>query len=150
MVRSMEGKHPSYFEATLQLREISPELEEYVRQEIATSHIHVAKEREAKNGIDFELADSDFTKSLGKRLQQKFGGYYLVTAKLYSHKDGRNIYRLTVLFRGLVCKKGDTVLYKGEEYEVKGIGKEITLFGITNPKRIHIKQKDFSLIRLLN
>ena len=149
MVRYMEGKRPEYFEATLQLREVSPEVEKYVRSELARTRIHVARDKKVVNGRDFDLSDSEFTKNLGKRLQVQFGGKYTVSPKLFSNKDGKNIYRLTVLFRGLPCKKGDIISFRGDEYLVLLINKEIRLEHTTTHKKIHLKQKDFHYIKKL-
>ena len=149
MVRSMVGKRPEYFEATLQLREVSPEVEKYVRSELSRTRIHIARDKKVTNGRDFDLSDSDFTKNLGKRLQEQFGGEYIVSPKLFSHKDGKNIYRLTVLFRGLPCKKGDIISYRGDEYLVLLINKEIRLEHTVTHQKIHLKQKDFHYIKKL-
>ena len=150
MVRSMLGKRPEYFEATLQLREIIPEIERHVRQELKKSGVHIAKEKPLPNGFDFDLSDSDFTQNLGKKLQEKYGGEYVVSPKLFGHKDGRTIYRLTVLFRGLPCKKGDKVQYRGDEYLVLIVGKEITLQNSKTNQKLHLKQKDFHYLKPSN
>ena len=89
----------------------------FVETEIIKENIHLAKTLEVKNGIDYYLADNDFAKSLGKHLQQRFGGVLTISATLYSRRDGRDINRLTILFRALMFKKGDTVHFKGENYE---------------------------------
>ena len=150
MVHSMQGKRPEYFEATLQLREITNEVEEYVRTELKKSGVHIAKEKPLPNGFDFYLSDSDFTQNLGRRLQDKFGGEYVVSPKLFSHKDGRSIYRLTILFRGLPCKKGDKIMYRGEEYIVLVVSKELTLQHTQTNKKLHLKQKDFHYLKVIS
>lgn len=144
MVRSLAGKHPSYFEAILQLREVSDKVIDFVKNEVEKAKIPIAKEKKVKNGFDFYLADNQFTKSLGKKLQQKFGGQVLTTASLHTQKKGKDLYRVTVLFRGIDFKKGDKVSYQGEEYEVKAIGKDIFLIG---KKKVHVKWKDVKEIR---
>ena len=145
MVRSLEGKHPLYFEAILQLRDVSDDVVAYARQQIASHAIPTAKAVKLENGLDFYLADNQFTKSLGKKLQQRFGGQILMTASLHTQKKGKDLYRVTVLFRGLAYKKGDKVVYQGEEYIVRGVGKDIFLMG---NKKVHLKYKNASEIKL--
>ena len=145
MVRSIKGKHPQYYEAVLQLRSVTDEVIEFVKKEIVK--IPVAKMVKIKNGIDYYLADNDFTKALGKKLQQKFGGQQQVTASLFSKKDGKEIYRVTVLYRGVNFKKGDLVEYQGSEYTVKLLGKELMLQETKTGKKIHVKYKNTNRIK---
>ena len=147
MVRSVTGKRQEYFEATLQLREIKKEVIDYVEEEIFRVKLHVAKKIKLKNGLDYQLADSELTKALGKRLQQKFGGELKLTASLFGRKDGKEIYRITVLFRQVNFSKGDIVTYQGEEYKIKALNKDIFLQNIKTGKKIHLKYKDAKLIK---
>ena len=143
----MQGKHAQYFEATLQLRNPSEEILDFVQNEIEKADIHIAKTVELKNGLDHYLSDNNFAKTLGKKLQQQFGGELTVTASLYSRKDGRDIYRLTVLFRALQFKKGDIVNFKGENYEIKNIDKEIFLQKVKTNEKIRVKYKDMQQLK---
>lgn len=147
MVRSIKGKHPNYFEAILQLRKVSKEVLEFVDHEIKKKKIPIAKIVKVKNGHDYFLADNDFTNSLGKMLQQKFGGELQTTASLFSKKDGKDIYRVTVLFRQASFKKGDQVEFNGEEFTVKIMGKEIMLHNVKTSKKERVKYKEMDRIK---
>ena len=147
MVRSVEGKHPNYYEAILQLRNVKEDVTNFVKQEISKHNIPVAKVVKAKNGQDYYLADNDFTKAVGKKLQQKFGGELKVTATLFSKKDGKDIYRVTVLFRQAEFKKGDLVEYQGEEHIAEIMGKEIVLQNTKTSKKERVKYKDMKRIK---
>ncbi len=146
MVRSLLGKHPQYYEAILQLRDISQEVVDYVETEFMRAKIPLTKALEVKNGLDFYVADSQFTRSLGKRLQEKFGGELLITASLYGVKKDREVYRVTVLFRVAPFRKGDAVQYRGEEYIVKMMGKKMVLQDKTGSK-IELKYKEMGSVR---
>ncbi len=148
MVKDASGKHIGYYEAILQLRDTQDETRDYVEEEIKQQHIHVAKTVALRNGVDIYLGDSKFTRNVGKALQLKFGGEYVVTATLFSKKDGKEIYRLTVLFRGLPFRKGDMIEYKGDPCRVLVLGKEIIIQSKTG-KKIHVKYKDVESIRAL-
>ncbi len=149
MVRSTEGKHPNYYEAILQLRNVTQEVVTFVEEEIHTKKIPIAKVVELKNGLDYYIADNDFTKALGKRLQQNFGGELLFTASLHTKKDNKELYRVTALFRGVPFKKQEKVEYQGEEYVVKLMGKDILLQHTKTGKKIHVKYKDMNQIKAL-
>ena len=138
-----------YFEAILQLREPLPEIIVVVEEEIARAKIPIAKQEEVRNGYDYYVADSNFTKALGKKLQQQFGGELMITASLHTKKDGKDLYRITVLFRPTPFRKGDRVQYKGEVYTVTQMSKEILLQEISTGKKVRVKFKEMKLVKQL-
>ena len=147
MVRNIQGKHLNYFEANLQLRNLTQEMLQFAEDEIERCHIHVAKVKTVENGYDFQLADNKFTRNLGKKMQEKFGGKTLTTAKLYGQKDGKEIFRVTVLFRGVPFQRQDIVIYKAEEHTVTAMGKEIILQHNKSGKKIHLNYKNMDSIK---
>ncbi len=147
MVRDVTGKHPLYFEAILQLRDVSQVVIDFAEEELVKNRISVPKTEKVKNGWDYYIADSNFTKGLGKKLQQEFGGELVVTSSLYGQKDGKEIYRVTILFREASFKKDDLVEYRGEEYGVKTLGKEIILQAVNEGKKLHVKYREMGKIK---
>ena len=67
----------------------------------------------------------------------------------FSHhvKKDREVYRVTVLFRGVNFKKHDFVIYQGEEYQVKVLSKDIMLKNIKTGKKVHVRYKDMKDIK---
>ena len=147
MVRSIVGKHPQYYEGILQLRKIESDVKDFVDSEIAKAKIPVAKTVEQEHGLDYYLADNDFTRALGRKLQQYFGGENLITASLVTQKDGKDLYRITVLFRGTGFRKGDIIIYQGEDFEVKLMSKDILLQNVKTGQKVHVKYKDLKNIK---
>ncbi|HIJ10828.1 TPA: hypothetical protein HA278_02100 [Candidatus Woesearchaeota archaeon] len=147
MVRDLTNKHPKYYEATLQLREISQDVVDYVEKVCAKGELKVAKVVELKNGLDYFMSDNELTRGLGKQLQKRFGGELTVTASLHTKKDGKELYRVTVLFRPTPFRKGDLVMYGGEKHVVRAMGKDIFLQNSKTGKKEHIKYRDVKLIR---
>ena len=147
MVRDISKKHSGYYEAVLQLRDCGEEAVAFVEEEVVRERIHVAKTIETKSGLDIYLADNDFAKKLGKKLQAKFGGDTKFTASLWGRKEGKEVFRVTVLFRGLRFKKGDIVIYEGEEHEVKLMGNDILLKNVKTGKKSHVRYKGMEKIR---
>lgn len=148
MVHSIEGKRPEYYEAILQLRDTTAQTIDFAYTCIEQAKIHIAKIVESKQGIDFYLADSQFTKTLAKRVQGRFGGQILITATLFTKKDGKDIYRITVLFRGVPFKKSDIVVYGGEEYRIKSLEKEIWLQHVKHGKKVRVRYSESSKIKI--
>ena len=142
MVKSIEGKHIEYYEAILQLREVSDEIVQFVKKQIKKEQVHVAKVKEVINGYDYYLADNSFTRQLGQKLQHKFYGKVLLTTSLVGRKKDKDMHRFTVLFRGISFTKGDTVEFQGELYQVKGLGKEILLQQVETGKKFNVKWKN--------
>ena len=147
MARNLEGKHGSYFEATLQLRDVSQEVIDFAEDEIDRLKMNVAKVIKLKNGLDYLLTDNTLTRRIGRNLQSKFGGKTEETSSLWGVKKDREVYRVTVLFRGVPFKKNDIVIYQGEEYQVKFLGKDIMLQNTKTGKKVHIKYKDMKNIK---
>lgn len=147
MPKTVQDKHSGYYEAILQLRDVSDDVFDFVEKEIGKKNILVAKFQEVKNGCDFYLGNANLTKNLGKTLQEKFGGEFTVTANLFSWKDGKGIYRLTVLFRGIPFKKGEEVEYQGERHTVIVLGKKLVLQCSKTGKKVHLRYQDMGKIR---
>ncbi len=147
MAKDISGRHQDYFEAVLQLRDCKKEIVKFVEEEIIREKVGVAKIVEVKGGMDYFLADKNFAKQVGKKLQEKFGGETKTTASLWGRKDGREVFRLTVLFRSVGFKRGDAVIYGGEDYEVKSMGKDILLQNMKTGKKAHVRYKEMEKIK---
>ncbi|MBT4651693.1 hypothetical protein HOC13_04195 [Candidatus Woesearchaeota archaeon] len=147
MARKLEDKHPGYFEAVLQLRDVLQEVRTYAEDEIIRVRMNVAKAVELKNGVDYYLSDNSLTRALGKRMQEKFGGYREESASLWGVKKDREVYRVTVLFRGVPFKKGDLVEFAGEDYIVRNVSKDIFLQNVKSGTKVHVTYKDMKQIR---
>jgi len=144
----MGGKHPQYYEAVLQLREVSEEAISFVKKQIKLEKIYVAKVKKMPGGYDFYLADKNFTIVLGKQLQRAFKGQVLITTSLIGRKKDKNIHRFTVLFRGIRFSTGGVVEYKGEGYRVKGVAKKILLQNEQSGRKLSLNWKDSQEIKL--
>ncbi|MEK6905889.1 MAG: NMD3-related protein [Nanoarchaeota archaeon] len=147
MVKPIHGKHSEYYEAILQLREVTDEVTDFVDKEIKKKNIFVAKIKKVTNGHDYYLGNGNLTKNLGKTLQEKYGGEFVVTATLFTRKEGRPVYRLTVLFRAMPFKKGDLVEYHDETYNVIMSGKKVILQQTKTGKKVQVWHKDIGKVK---
>lgn len=149
MARTNEGKHLDYFEAILQLRHVSAEVIEYAEKWLEKHGLQVVHLLQVTNGWDYYLTDNKQAVILGRALEQQFPGHLEVTATLHTQKKEKRLYRLTILFRGMGFKRGDSVRYQGEEYVVKGIGKDILLASVASGKKLHVRSKDGEKIKVI-
>lgn len=91
----------SYYEAIIQIRPADEKVLSFVRKQIEERGAFISKEERLKTGVDIYMSDQRFARALSKRLKIRFGGEVKLTRKLHtvSKKTGKNLYRVTVLFR---------------------------------------------------
>ncbi|MBT3814018.1 hypothetical protein HOE37_05570 [Candidatus Woesearchaeota archaeon] len=147
MAHDTDQKHGLYFESILQLRDVDKEVIDFTEDEIFRVKLKIAKTVALKNGIDYYLSDNSLTRALGKRLKDKFGGDIKVTSSLWGVKKDREVYRVTVLFRGVPFKKNEIVTYDGEDYKVVSLSKDIFLQAVKHGKKVHIRYHRMNQIR---
>lgn len=126
-----------YYEGTLQLRNPSKEVISAVKCMIESrADVWIAKESKVTNGIDMQVSSWEFLIALGRRLQQKFGGEVKVTRRLFTTRDGKQIYRVCVLFRLPWFKKGDIVKVGKKTVRVDRLEKKVFGTDIEKGKKI--------------
>lgn len=131
------------YNGIMQLRNPTDEIYKYVKTEMrkaVAKNVHCIKEEKVTNGYDFKFTDAQFTRNLGRKMQNVFGGELVETARLVtkSKETSKDLYRVTVLFRYPKFKKGDIVSYKGREVKVINIGKKVYVIDIKSNKKDQI------------
>ena len=140
---------PQYFEGTLQLRNPTQELINFVDNTIEKSgYVTVSKIVQMKTGLDYYISSQKFLQSLGKKIQKAFPGELKVSAKLFTRnrQTSKEVHRVSVMFKLHPHVKGDTVLYKGDEMEVIGLGPKLKLQDIKTRKK-HTIDYDSAYLR---
>ncbi|MFQ6106436.1 MAG: 60S ribosomal export protein NMD3 [Thermoplasmata archaeon] len=126
-----------YFEAILQVRpsegeaneDLIERARETVLQEIerAADEVFISKEERVHGGLDFYLSNRAAAKAISKLLQSKFGGEVTTSSTLAGRKNGKDVYRMTYLFRFPAYEEG-SVLKIGEAlFQVVSVGPPIVL-----------------------
>lgn len=121
----MNERPKDYFEGILQIRGGSPELLKWIHNRIKVDdRARVAKEKKVKNGVDVYISDQHYLQNLGKQLKRNFDGLLKVSRRLHStdKMTSKLLYRVTVLFKILLYKRGDIVTLHGEQVKVLNIG----------------------------
>ena len=134
-----------YFEGILQLRNVDNEVIDFVVKEIErTEDTQIAKVKKITNGYDIYVSRQRFLRSLGNKLQGKFGGQLIISKKLHtrSRMTGRELFRVNALFRMPNFKKGDIIKYKGDEIKVIALHKKVLAKDVKTGKKLNLSFKD--------
>lgn len=132
-----------YFEGTLQIREATSELLDFVRRDIAKhakDGVHVTKESGKGKNIDFRLTSAKYMRALGKKLKQKFNGELTETSKLFSRnkQTSKDIHRISVLFKMRKYKIGDVVKSRERNVRIKTMGKRVSGVDVETGKKVFV------------
>ena len=132
-----EYRHESYFEATIQLRNVTQEVIDYVVKEIDSKGIVISREIELENGMDFNVDNKTFARQLGKQLQTTFSGAVKMSASVFSRDkmSSKEVYRVTMLFKLFPMKVGDSFSYKGKQYNILTLGYKMVAEDVETKKR---------------
>ena len=122
-----KGMRSGYFEGTLQLRNITKEINEFIDKEIKENKIYVASTFNYKNGVDMKISSNKFLIKLAKKLRAKFSGDLKISRRIYctDRFTGKEVWRVTVLFSYYPVKAGQKVNIRGEEYIIKRLGDKV-------------------------
>ena len=123
MVKTLQGKRPHYFEATIQLRDVSPEDVQRVIEQIERSErAAISKIKDYHNGVDIYISDRHFAHILGKWMLANLHGELVESRRLHSldRQTQKAKWRVTALFRKLPFKVNDII--KTDEGLVKVLG----------------------------
>ncbi len=144
--KSLKGT--KYFEGILQLRNPTKEVIQFVKNDVAKQPeergIFINKEEKIDTGLDLYITSKNYIRSIGKKLQSRFGGQLIESAKLFTkdRQTSKNVYRVNVLFRLPKFKKEDIIKYKGMDLKIKAIGKKVFCTDIKTGRKYTIKFKE--------
>ena len=87
-----------YYEAILQLRGDADKAMDFLTDQLSIER-SVYKIENVKNGIDIYLDDAHLASNLSKQLRKKFNAKVKKSFKLFTRKQGKDIYRSTFVVR---------------------------------------------------
>ncbi|MFB3763985.1 MAG: 60S ribosomal export protein NMD3 [Methanotrichaceae archaeon] len=147
-----------YFEATIQVRGSSSRpLSKKEEEECKSIAISLADSayrngdqlsfiqdiKEVKGGIDIILGSTGAGRHIGRAITDRFGGRTRESSKLIGKKDGKDIFRTTILVRFPKVKKGDILSFRGNLFEVTGFeGKRTLVASLENLRRTSLTEED--------
>jgi len=120
------NENSQYFEATVQVRNPTGGIMDFIRKETSSRKgIFISGMKRISEGVDFNISSQHFAQSLGRKLQQRFGGELKITKRLFSRNrlTSREVYRVTVYYKPGAFKIGDVVKVGGKIIRVTNLGK---------------------------
>ena len=140
----MNIPRPNYYQGILQLRDVNDKILNFVHAQIKNrDDAAITRTVKFPNGIDLYITSQKFIRSLGKKLKDSFGGELKISSKLHTkNRQGKDLYRVNVLFKLLKYKKGDIVLVRGDKLRLISIGRKIFARNLKNGKRVTIRKSD--------
>lgn len=126
-----------YFQGILQLRNCSEEIISFARQKVERENgVWIAKEKDVRGGIDFYISSNNFLRRLGRILKEKFKGVVKETSTLHTEdRQGKKLYRGTVLFRIPEFSVRDIGIFKGDEVKIMSLGNKVALKNMKTGKK---------------
>lgn len=139
--------HNQYYEGVLQLRNPTKEVISFIKNQCEKKHVLITKIIKEKEGFDYYITSRKFLHQIGKTLKQQFNGQLKVSPRLFSQDrlTSKNIYRVNVLFRLFPFKKGDMLIYRGEELKIVNIGTKVLAQNTTTGKKRWIDYDDLQI-----
>lgn len=133
-----------YFEGVLQLRNPTPKLISYVRNDIAryqSRGIFISKEIPQPDGIDFQISLNSYLRALGKRIQARFMGEFKESPRLFTRdrQTSKDVYRLNIYFRLRPYTVGQIVKKKEREIKVTSIGRRVHGIDLKTGKKVFLE-----------
>ncbi len=106
--------------------------------------------KEVKGGIDIILGSTQLGRQMARAIHERFGGKLVESNKLVGKKDGRDIYRSTLLVRFPRLRRGDIVHYRSILFEVTGFdGKKTMITSLEGGRRSALGEEDGETIEVL-
>ena len=153
----------NYYEATLQIRSGTKDLDDDIRDEIVRKvrndvenaaknnrHLFITKVEEVSGGVDMFLSSISMGRTLARDLADNYGGEYKESSKLVGKTDdGRDMHRLTYLVRLPEYSVGDIIRWNNALYKLTWIGKNGgKLIELRNFRETTIKRSDLVSVRV--
>ena len=150
-------QYGGYYEATLQIRAADRKLtteelqaiQDTIEHTVTSEHMKgnrqlfitdIAKEH---GGLDFYLSERSSAYMLARKLQNIYGGDVKQSSSLVGKKEGRELTRVTILFRLPAYQIGDFIKIEHKYYRVQKItSQKIHLITLKNWEETTIESKD--------
>jgi NMD protein affecting ribosome stability and mRNA decay len=142
--KKLNLSRPNYFQGILQLRDVTEKVYAFVKAQLdKRDDVAVTKTVKYPNGADLYLTSQKFVSAIGKKLKESFGGELKITSKLHTRsKTGKDLYRVTALYRPIKYKRGDIVNVRGEDVKLLQVGNRIFARVMKSGKKVKIRRED--------
>ncbi|MGF3494846.1 MAG: 60S ribosomal export protein NMD3 [Methanothrix sp.] len=99
--------------------------------------------KDVRGGIDIIVGSTQLGRHIAKTIAQRFGGRVQESVKLVGCRDGKDIFRTTMLVRLPRLRKGDVIYSKGTVMEVVGFeGRRTAVVSLDKGERFFISEDE--------
>ena len=103
----------------------------------------IQETKDVKGGIDLVVGSTAQGRSIAKAIQERFGGSVQESYKLVGMRDGKNVYRTSILVRLPRLKAGDLIRARGTFLEVRGFeGKRTACASLRDGAAVYLSEDD--------
>jgi len=136
--------HAGYFEGILQVRDSDEAMIDTIHAIVKRDQrAIVTKVKKVPQGWDLYFSSQHYLRALAKKLSNEFGGIIKVTATLHTvSKTGKELYRITALWRPIPFKKGDIVNVLGEQWRVISVTNQVHIQHVASGQKKWVKLRD--------
>ena len=136
--------HAQYYEGILQVRDVDESVLEGIVDWIGReARAAIVKVKRVPHGWDLYLSSQHYLRGFVKKLVAKYGGMTKVSATLHTRsRIGKDLYRITALWRPFPVKSGHLVVYRGEEWKVLWVGNQVQLQHVKSGEKKRVKVWD--------
>ncbi|MCK4670284.1 MAG: hypothetical protein KAT43_03695 [Nanoarchaeota archaeon] len=135
---------PGYFEGIIQIRNPNEKIMNFVLDEAEKSMHYFSKITEVRGGFDLYSSSNKFSRKLGQKLYNIFGGELKESVKLFTQNKltSKKVYRLNVMYRTPEYITGD-IVYDGKKILIVTSMKKNKIFGIDicSKKKLNVDMK---------
>ena len=112
------GRRPDFYERR-QVEKIAHEVEDST-QESGERLSFITRFDDIKDGVDIVVSSHNIGDTIARQIVTEMGGKITRHPKLVGEREGRKLYRITLLLRLPQFRKGDVITFKDRYYEVRG------------------------------
>jgi len=131
----------AYFEAVLQLRHPTLEIERFIDSSLEKDKVHIAHKEQEKDGFDYYLASQHFAQNLGERLKTRFGGTLKITERLFTqnHLTSKLVYRVSIYYEPPQVEPQQVIFHEGKVIKITGAKDKLSGIDLSTGKRLLLK-----------
>lgn len=157
-------QYGGYFEAILQIRASDPHVLkgegdrvlQRLEKEVASyrgeqrTGAYVSKSERVRGGFDLYMGSLEVARLVAHDLADRFGADYAESGKLVGRRDGRDLYRFTLLVRLPAFLPGDFILLDERAYKVlRHEKKRLTLWDLERREKVQREAKRAQSLKVI-
>jgi NMD protein affecting ribosome stability and mRNA decay len=144
-------KQGEYFEGELQLRNITPEIDSFIKEYIGDTELFISDRKKNRNGIDLKLSDQKKLQNLAHQLQKRFGGQLKISPRIYSkdRQSSKEIYRVNAFYKAPDYHAGEAVKIDNKIILVSDVKKNISGTDLKTGKKVSVNpdNKEYEILK---